>query len=110
MHYIDFLGSLDLCKQRGVFWDLIPKNMQQVVSLLLLVLFGKSSWGDMVKILEPLEVRNSHSSCVGEDIRDNSNSFLSQKLIGHESHWSIGTLNHDLASEVVDVVDVNSAI
>lgn len=55
----------------------------------------------MFKILEPLKVRNSDSTTVDEEIRDNDNSFLKEDFFSIESSWAVGSFNNDFALEVV---------
>lgn len=68
--------------------------MKEVISLLFLIFLGESSRRHMVQVLQPLEVGDSDSPCIGDQIGDHWDSFFFQDLVCLESSWTVSTLNH----------------
>lgn len=64
----------------------------------------------MLDVLEPLEVADSHSSCVAEDVREEAHSLLEQDLLSLAGSGTIGSLHDQLAVESVSVVDVDGLL
>ena len=73
---------------------------QQVSHLILVVGFpssGHQTHFNVLGVLEPFEVGNSHTTGVGNVIGNNWDVLLVNDLLSLECNWSIGTFTHDLA-------------
>jgi len=61
-----------------------------------LIFEGQASVRDVVKILEPLKVGDSHTTSVNVQIRDDQNVALNKDLVGGRSRWSVSGLSDNL--------------
>jgi len=73
-----------------------------------LILFGQAAGGDVIYVLEPLEIRAGNTASVGEHVGDDNDASLLEFFLSTEGSGSVGTLKDDLAVEEVTVVLVNS--
>ena len=55
-----------------------------------------SSWSNVVKVLEPFEVGNSHTTDVGKHVWDNHDTLGVKDLISCVCCWTVGSLNDNL--------------
>ena len=65
---------------------------------------GHQSHLNVLGVLQPLEVGHSHTTSVGDVIRNNWDVLLIEDLLSFEGHWPIGTLAHDLAFQFMAIV------
>lgn len=61
-----------------------------------LIFEGQASVRDVVKILEPLKVRDCHTTSVNIQIRDDQNVALNKDLVSGRSRWSVSGLSDNL--------------
>lgn len=63
---------------------------------LALVFESKTSVGDVIQVLEPLEERNGDTTSVDVQVGDHKDVAIDQDLIGGRSRGTIGRLSNDL--------------
>jgi len=90
---------------RGEF---VSESLDNLKVLLLGVLFGHAARGDVVQVLKPLEVRAGDTTTVGKHVGYNDDISLEQGLFCIVCDRAIGTLNNNLAVEIVNVELVDS--
>ena len=71
------------------------------------MLGGHSTWSDVIEVLEPFEVGDGYTTDVGKHVWDDHDASLFKDLIGHVGCWTVGTLDDDLALELLGVVGVD---
>ena len=62
----------------------------------LLVLECQATKADMVEVLQPLEVRDSHTTSVDVQVWNDEDVSLLQDDISIWGRWTVGTLSNDL--------------
>ncbi len=65
-----------------------------------LIFEGQASVRDVVKILEPLKVRDCHTTSVNIQIRDDQNVALNKDLVSGRSRWSVSGLSDNLLKKI----------
>src|SRR6188474_2682150 len=58
-------------------------------------------------VLDPLKIRNSYTSGIGENVRDHKYSFIMQYFIRLGSRWPIRPFSQDLAPNTVGIFGSN---
>lgn len=64
----------------------------------------------MLNVLEPLEVADCDTSSVAEHIRQEADSLFEENILALAGCWSVGSLDDELALELVCVVDVDGLL
>lgn len=73
----------------------------------LLPFSSHSSRSNVIEILEPFEIADSHSSGVAEDVGKELNSFFKEDLLAFEGSWTISSLDNQFCFEFISVVNIN---
>ena len=61
----------------------------------------------MFEILQPFEVRDSHTTSVAENIGKETDSFTEQNLFSSSGSGTIGSLNDEFALEFISIISVD---
>lgn len=64
----------------------------------------------MLDVLEPLKVADCDTSSVAEHIRQEADSLFEENILALAGCWSVGSLDDQLALELVCVVDVDGLL
>ena len=72
----------------------------------LLIFLGHTSWGDVVEILEPLEVGAGNTPTIDEHVWGADNTSSGENLFGSVGGWSIGSLENGLDLDKVSISSV----
>lgn len=105
---VDLRGTRQLSHVRGLSRNSVAHHVEELLVLLLLILLGHTAGSDMGQVLQPLEVRASHTTSVGEHVRDNNNTFSIENFFSHEGGRTVSSFQDNLALEFVSVVNVDS--
>ena len=73
---VDFASTSQVLHVGRVLWQLVAHSLENLNVLLLGVFLGHTAWGDVVQILEPLEVGTGDTTTVGKHVGDGDNAFL----------------------------------
>jgi hypothetical protein len=76
---------------------------EEVVVGLALILEVQSSVADMVQVLQPLKVGDSHTTSVHIQIRNDEDLAVSEDLVSSQGSGTIGTLGNDLQSNGIKI-------
>lgn len=108
-HQIDLASSLQFLLLLGskVFLG-DPNFAKHIILDVLFPLSFDDAWLDMFDVLEPLEVTDSDSTCIQEDVRQNTNVFLHEHLLSLLGSRSIGSFSNDATLEPVCILRVDS--
>jgi len=93
---------------RRVLGYLVAHSFEELDVLFFCVLLSHTTGCDVIKVLEPLEIRAGNTSSVGEHVGDTDDTSLFKSVLSAESSGSVGALKDDLALELVAVVLRNS--
>ena len=102
---VDLIGTLDL-----VSLGLKTHKLEELDLRLLLVLLGQSSWGDVIKVLQPFEVGAGDTTTVDEHVWGGNNSSANKDLLGSVSCGSVGTFEDGIDLDVFGVTGVEGLL
>lgn len=91
-----------------IFWECVSHSLQDLHVLLLLILLGHTAWGDVIQVLQPLEVGASDTTSVGQHVWNCDDSSFKECFFSAESCWAISSFDYYLAFKLVYVVLVDS--
>ena len=98
---IDLVGTCDI-----VCSEFDSHELEKFGLRFLLVLLGKSSWGDVVEVLQPFEVRAGDTTSVDKHVWSSDNAFLDEDLFGLVGGWSISSFKDCLDLDVGGIASV----
>jgi len=107
---INLRGTTELSHVRGVNRDNVTHHVEESLVLLLLILLGHASRGNVLKVLQPFKVGAGYTSTVSKHVRNNNNSFSVKHLFSHEGSRAVSTFEDDLTVKEVGVVLVDSLL
>jgi len=81
-------------------------QLEELGLRLLLIFLGKTAWGNVVQVLEPLEVRAGDTTAVDEHVWGSNNSSADENLLGSVGRRSVGTFEDGLDLDVLSVASV----
>ena len=102
---VDLIGTLDL-----VSLGLKTHKLEELDLRLLLVLLGQSSWGDVIKVLQPFEVGAGDTTTVDEHVWGGNNSSAGEDLLGGVGGGAVGTFEDGLNHHVFGVTSVEGLL
>lgn len=82
-------------------------DVQKIVLGLFLPLAGHSSGIHVLEVLQPLEIADSDSTSIAEDVRQESDTLGQADLLSFDGGGAIGSLHDDFALEEMGIVDVD---
>ena len=85
-------------------------KLEELSLRLLLVLLGHTAWGDVIKVLQPFEVRAGDTATVDEHVWGTDNSSASEDLLGGVSGGAVGTLEDGLDVDELGVAHVKGLL
>ena len=98
---IDLVGTGELASL-----VLEAHKLEELGLRLLLVLLGQAAGGDVIKVLEPLEVRAGDTATVDEHVRGADDSSAGEDLLGSVGGGAVGTLEDGLDLDMLGVASV----
>ena len=102
---VDLIGTLDL-----VSLGLKTHKLEELDLRLLLVLLGQPSWGDVIEVLQPLEVGAGDTTTVDEHVWGGNNSSAGEDLLGGVGGGAVGTFEDGLNHHVFGVTSVEGLL
>jgi hypothetical protein len=90
--------------------DLVSHLFKNLEVLLFSVLLGHTAGGNVIQVLEPLEVRAGDAATVGKHVRHGDDASLKERLFGGKGGGAVSTLNYDFALKVVTVLLVDDLL
>merc|ERR1719427_118354 len=82
-------------------------RLEEMVVGLPLVLKGEATIGDMIEVLQPLEVRDSDTTSVDVEIGDNQDIAVLKNLVASGGDGAVGSLGNNLGLDLVGVALVD---
>lgn len=76
----------------------------------LFVLLGHLAWGDVIQVLEPLEVRAGDTTTVDQHVWGSNDSSPEEDLLGLVGSWAIGTFEDSLHLDLLSVHGVEGLL
>jgi len=105
---VDLTCASQLLHVRRSLRDLVAHRLNDLNVLLLSVLLRHSARGDVVQILQPLEVGTGDTTSVGKHVWHHDDATLFKGSLGTESGGAVCTLEDDLAVQLICVVLIDS--
>ena len=88
---VNLVGTFDL-----VVHVLVSHKLEKLDLRVLIELLGHLTWGDVVDVLEPLEVRAGDTTTVDEKIWGDDDTLFDENLFGSVGSWTVGSLEDSL--------------
>ena len=98
---VDFISTFNLT---GLGFE--SHEFEELCLGLLLVFLGKTAWGNVVQVLEPLEVRAGDTTAIDKHVWGGDDSSADENLLGGVGRRSVGTLEDGLDLDVLSVASV----
>lgn len=103
-----FLASTaEIFHVRRVGRNNVAHHGEELLILAFLVLLGHATGSDMLKVLEPLEVRASDTASVGKHIGNDDHTLGIENFLSHESGGTVSAFKDNITVEKVCVVLVD---
>ena len=102
---VDFIGTLNLT---GLVSE--THELEESLLRLLLVLLGHTAWGDVIEVLEPLEVRAGDTTAVDKHVWGGDDSSADEDLLGGVGGGAVGTFEDGLDLDVLSVAGVEGLL
>ncbi len=104
---VDFSCSLEVLHVGRGLGELVTHGLKDFQILFFLIFLGHAAWRNVFQVLEPLEVRAGHTATVCQHVWNHDDAALHQSFFTHEGCGAVGALEHNLALELVRVVNVD---
>jgi len=102
---VDLIGTFNLVRL-----GLKTHKLEELDLGLLLVLLGHTSWGDVIEVLEPFEVRAGDTTTVDKHVWGGDNSSAGEDLLGGVGCGAVGTFEDGLDLDVFGVASVEGLL
>jgi len=107
---VNFARASQVLHVRGVLGDLVAHLLENLEVLLLGVFLSHAAGGNVIQVLEPLEVGAGHTTAVGKHVGHGDDITGKECLLSVEGSRAVSTLNNNLALEVITVILVDSLL
>ena len=98
---VDFISTFNLT---GLGFE--SHELEELGLGLLLIFLGKTAWGNVVQVLEPLEVRAGDTTAIDKHVWGGDDSSADENLLGGVGRRSVGTLEDGIDLDVLSVASV----
>lgn len=107
VHDVDLLGAGEVLHVRRVGRNSVAHRLEKLHVLFFLVLFGHAAGGNVLEVLQPLEVGASDTSTIGKHVGDDNDTLFFKDFFSHVGGRSIGTFKNNFALKFMSVILVD---